>query len=167
MATSSYLTPAMQNLSSIEASNQATDYMRMKDEIARQQAILNAQRNKQNSVGQHMLRGAVGAIPGLIAGIPGGPVGMAIGAGAGFTAGALAPVGTDAAALGVMGANMAGKGSSWRSGSVNNPDIPNTQAPGTTPLPVGQPGGLSVPLNMKYPSIPIDETQPLYMGGGF
>lgn len=144
---SSYLTPAMHDLANTEGSNQATDYLRLQNEIALQQRILDAQRKKQNSFGQRVLRGLTSAIPGAIAGIPGGPAGIAAGAGAGFASGALAPVGTDTSALGVMAANMAGHGSSY----LSNPSIPKNQAPGTVPMQVGQPGGLNVPLNMNYP----------------
>lgn len=133
----------MQNIASTAGANKFADYQRAQDEIEKQRRELEAKQKRENSFWHRAGRGAIGAIPGLIAGIPGGPAGMAAGAGAGFAAGALAPQGTNAAALGVMAAGMANKGSSY----LSNPSIPKTQAPGTTPMSVGQPGGLTVPMS--------------------
>lgn len=158
---SSYLTPMMQDIASTQGANKFADYQRAQNEIEQQRRELEEKQRKENSFWSRMKRGAVGAIPGLVAGaMTGNPMAAAGGAAAGFAGGALAPAGTNTAALGVMAAGMANKGSSY----LSNPSVPAGQAPGTTPMSVGQPGGLTVPLNMNYaPAMDvIDETKPIY-----
>lgn len=114
--TSSYLTPLMQETVKTQGFNQANEYERTQAEIEKQRRELEEQKKKEGSFLSRMKRGAVGAIPGAIAGaMTGNPIAIAGGAAAGFAGGALSSPGTNTAGLGVMAAGMANKGSSYLS----------------------------------------------------
>jgi hypothetical protein len=95
------------------AQNQATDYLRYQQEIAKQKAELEARRKKENSFGNRMLRvgGALLPVAGMAAGAAfGGPVGGMIGGGLGSALGqAIGPPGmSNNAASMAMAGGMAG-----------------------------------------------------------
>lgn len=126
----------LQNLVGMEASNQATDYLRYQDEIAKQKADLAAQKRKENSFGYRMKQGFTQALPGAITGaatglMRGGPMGAlagaGIGSGAGFAGGAIGgSAGNNTASLAAMGGSAIGSylGNSGNSG-FGSTDVAN------------------------------------------
>lgn len=114
-----YKSPAyLQNLVGLEGSNEATDYLRYQNEIARQRAELEARRRHNASFGQRAIRGLGGALKGgLMGAMTGNPYVAAGAAAAGFAGGALddgnggtgAQIGQNIGALGAMGSMAAGK----------------------------------------------------------
>lgn len=130
----------LQDLVGMEASNQATDYLRYQSEIAKQKAEMEARKRKEGSFGNRMKNGLTKAIPGALTGaatglIAGGPVGMAaglgIGAGTGFVGGALGgAAGNSVAALGAMAGGAAGKYLGDSPGAVNPTAFQDSQGLG-------------------------------------
>jgi hypothetical protein len=114
-----YKSPAyLQNAVGLEGSNQATDYLRYQDEIAKQRAQLEARRRHNSSFGQRAVRGLGGALKGgLMGAMTMNPWAAAGGAAAGFAGGALddgnggagATIGQNIGALGAMGSMAAGR----------------------------------------------------------
>lgn len=150
-----YKSPSyLQDLVSMQGQNQATDYLRYQEEIAKQKAELEAQRRKEGSFGNRLKRGLVQAIPGalsgaLMGGLRGGPMGAlagaGIGAGAGLAGGAIGgSAGNSTAALAAMGGAAAGSylGSPTSTG-FTPADVNAAYHPGT-------PGGLTAEEWAQY-----------------
>lgn len=80
----------LQDLAATQGANQATDYLRVQDEIARQKREMEEEKRKRGSFGQRALRGLGGAVKGgLMGAMTGNPFVAAGGAAAGFAGGAL------------------------------------------------------------------------------
>lgn len=108
----------LQGLASMAGQNQATDYFRYQDEIAKQKAELEARRRHNSSLGQRMLRGLGGALKGGAMGAMSGNPFVALGAaGAGFAGGAIdsgngdasGTIGQNVGSLGAMASMAAGR----------------------------------------------------------
>ncbi len=121
----------LQGLTSVSASNQATERRRVMEELARQKQEMEAAKRHAGSFGQRMLRGVGGALKGgLMGAMSGNPYVAAGSAAAGFAGGALDDgsgqqnVGTTIGQSVPMAAMLAGRGSSYLTQSGSGPTPP-------------------------------------------